>query len=298
MKNMCTGFTTYYDEPLYGMNFDYSNVDLNFCIHEYSDRKVFMFNYKHKQINIAVAGMNSFGVFANYQVLISNNEEEYHTFYKPTTALKNLLNPKMKVFQTIMPKMLKRYNSVDEVKSYLKRNKFYFLPFKKIYKHHSMYADKKESFLFEINNSSAEVIPMKNQYNVLSNFPHVPFKEMNYSEAYGFNSEAYKKANDFIIEQKEYFTLDKALKTLELSARNDGEFRTRASIIFVPLKQEIIICFDGNFNNTWKIDIIKNTINFCDAQNRNKCITIGKEGILKSEMLKLQTKNAECINTV
>ena len=60
---MCTGFATYYNEPLYGMNFDFLNVDLNFCIYEYSDRNVFIFQYKQKQINIAVAGMNSFGVF-------------------------------------------------------------------------------------------------------------------------------------------------------------------------------------------------------------------------------------------
>ncbi len=287
---MCTGFATYYNEPLYGMNFDFLNVDLKFSIKKYNDRKVFMFQYKQKQIDIAVAGMNSFGVFANYQVLIPNNIEDYHLFYEPTTALKNLLNPKMKVFQTIMPKILKTANSVDDVKSYIKRNKFYFLPFKKIYKHHSLYADQNESFIFELFNSNAVILPMENKYSVISNFPHVPFKETKYSETYGFNSEAYKKANDFIIEQRGYFNVDKAMKTLELSARTNGEFKTRASIVFIPLEQKVIICFDGNYQNIWKINITKNTIEYCDVDNIVRSTTISKHGILKSEMLRLQNE--------
>jgi hypothetical protein len=282
---MCTGFAAYYDEPFYGMNFDFINVDLNFRIHEYSDRKVFMFYYKQKRIDIAVAGMNSFGLFANYQVLIPNNEDAYHKFYEPTNVLRNLLNPKAKVFQSIMPKLLNKASSAQQVKSYLERNKFYFLPFKKMYKHHSLYADQKEAFIFETNDCNSDIIPMKNQYSVISNFPHVPFQEVDYSETYGFNCEAYKKANDYIIEQSKCFTLDKALKTLELSTRMSGEFRTRTSIVFLPLRQEVIISFDGDFEHIWKVNITKNTLDYRDAQNKTKSITITKEGIPKSELL-------------
>ena len=80
------------------------------------------------------------------------------------------------------------------------------------------------------------------------------------------------------------------MKTLELSARTNGEFKTRASIVFIPLEQKVIICSDGNYHNIWKINITKNTIEYCDVDNIVRSITISKHGILKSEMLRLQNE--------
>lgn len=286
---MCTGFATYYNEPIYGMNLDYTDVDLNFRIHEYGDRRVFAVSFMQKGIKCYAAGMNSMGVFANYQVLIPNNEEAYSNFDKPILALKNFLNPKMKIFERVIPRLLKECDSVDEILLYLNRYGYYFLPFKKSMKHHSLYADNNKASIYEINNSGAEIIPMKNKHIVISNFPHADFKGPNYYEVYGFNSESYKKAKHFLIKEKESLSLDKAMKTLELSTRTDGNYITRCSMVFMPKQQEVFICFDRNFEKVWKVNITKCTIDFCGVKSKDNNILINKDGILKSKLLKLQS---------
>lgn len=257
---MCTGFATYYNEPIYGMNLDYTDVNLNFRIHEYGDRKVFAVSFMQKGIKCYAAGMNSMGVFANYQVLIPNNEEAYSNFDKPILALKKFLNPKMRIFERVIPKLLKECDSVDEILLYLKRYGYYFLPFKKSMKHHSLYADNNKASIYEINNS----------------------------EVYGFNSESYKKAKDFLIKEKESFSLGKAMKTLEQSTRTDENYITRCSMVFLPKQQEVFICFDRNFEKVWKVNITKCTIDFCGSNSKDNDILINKDGILKSKLLKLQ----------
>ena len=65
----CTSFAVYSNGPLYGMNFDYSEVPIRFTIREFGDLSVFQMEFNVDGDYIPTVGMNSKGLFASCQML-------------------------------------------------------------------------------------------------------------------------------------------------------------------------------------------------------------------------------------
>ena len=76
---MCTSFVSYYGQPLYGMNFDFSDTPMKLRIYKENHTKIFSVDLLLEEKWVVEMVMNEHGLFGNFQM----NDSDTHFFIQP-----------------------------------------------------------------------------------------------------------------------------------------------------------------------------------------------------------------------
>lgn len=290
---MCNSFAVYGDNPIYGMNFDYDDVELILKLVKVNDKIVFKLSFINennapKPIHVCVAAMDTNGLFMNLQTLIPNDEKLYKVYYKKINWLRLLFSKRSQsMLEIITPCFTKGElsstfadcNSTAEVQKAIIKINHLYIPKKAVPKHHSLIADRKDAFIFEIVDGKNNITKMDDTFIIMSNFPNGQFKGDNYNDVYGTGDTKYKQLYEYITKTIKSFDEYHAKSALEMVV-NDN---TQASLIFLPAENIIKLYFKGEFNSEYTISLIDETI-LCNEKGFS--LKMNNEGTIHHELLK------------
>ncbi|MCB2313770.1 linear amide C-N hydrolase [Clostridium tagluense] len=240
----CTSFAVYANNKFYGMNFDWSDTDVNLSIKKVNGIKIFYFNVLMGGQSSQICAMNSEGLFVSIQAMYPEANVE-------NTSGKN---------EIVTPELIgvvKDKGKVKEVKEYLNNVRLTNWHFSL----HDFIADKYgDSIIVEPGNKKNEIIPTNNKFNVMTNFQNAMFVGKTYKEAHGTGDDRYRSAYEYLLENKDKFNLENGFQILEKTMQTSGEYKTQASMLFDPEKREIYIILKRDFNKVWKVSLDGETI--------------------------------------
>jgi hypothetical protein len=271
MPFACTSFAVYSKDPIYGMNFDFPEAELQFIISKTRMGKVFRFNAKFRGRYIQIAGMNSSGLMGNFQMLF------------PKEELKSrVANHELYLWQ-VYDAALNRFKAVQEVLQYIKH--------KKIIQGgmtlHSLYADTGgDAFILEPLENQNKIIRITKQFLVMTNFPVCKFQDKCYQDVEGSGANRYKIAYEHIRDHFKTFDIAEGMTTLKKTSMNQKNFSTLCSLVFDPVKLNIYITLRRDFQRIWKISLKNSNIQTHSGFKKFREIKLDESGILASELLK------------
>ncbi len=269
--NPCTGFVVKSDNVLYGMNFDYPDVDIKISIRNINDRKVFIMAFKQAEnLYIPVVGMNDLGLFGNLQMLLPAEELTANPEPGQISTLK-LLND-----------ALNNFGTVAEVIDYIADKKVVHANVTL----HSLFADPTgDGVIVEAGKDCNLTSGIKDKFLVMTNFPVCNFNEKKYTEVEGVGADRYITVYENIQRNISSFNRDKAFETLEKTKLESDGFKTQCSLVFNPEEGNIYLSVRRDFSKIWKIDLDEQTIETFKGFDENKLIDLDETGIIISETL-------------
>ena len=264
----CTSFAVYSNHTVYGMNFDYRpNSRQLFSISSEFQGKVFHL----RPIGFGeVAGMNMKGLFAACQGLIPDQKP-------PPIRSKNQISTW--IFHRMT---LSRFEQVSQVKDFLNKKQVVQAMGTSM---HNLVADRfGQALVVESVNNDNRITEIKDPYIVMTNFPIYLLQGKRYEAAEGIGSERYKIAHRYIKANFREFDIEKGMEVLKLAQNQSSTFTTRCSMVFDPLKKEILICLEGNFDRIWKVSLENQTIETFRGFTSFKRELIPAEGLLAADL--------------
>jgi len=271
----CTSFAVYFDKPFYGMNFDYDpSVEMKFCIDTIGDLKVFDMRFDLGEFFASTVAMNSNGLFCNLQELY------------PEVPPENPGLNEMRI-EELFFESANTFRSCEDVRNVLSD---YGVVMGTI-SLHSLYADMKEAMVVEVGQNNNEIIEMKRNFAVMTNFPVSEFADKNYQEVHGAGDDRYKAAYTYLLEHEE-FDLDDGFALLERAVSQSEYYPTRCSLVFDPENTDIYVVLEGNFDKIWKISMENETVETFRGFNGYHVMDIG-EGLTASQLKALEHEWAE-----
>ena len=264
----CTSFAVYADETLYGMNFDYPDVELRFTVRPSGDRKVFQMEFAQGNDFSMTVGMNSAGLFSSCQMLFPEAPAT-------TSTGPNDLYP-WQVYEEALLNM----ESVSEVTEYIsdKRVVHWSVTL------HDLFADAYgDAMVVEAGSAENAITRIEDDFLVMTNFPNGDFAGQSYTEVEGVGADRYKIAYENISDNLDRFDVDLGLETLEKAAL-EGEFSTQASMVFDPEKGQVYIALRRDFSRIWKVSIADGTIETFSGFGRSRTMPLDASGVLASEL--------------
>ena len=264
----CTSFAVYADETLYGMNFDYPDVELRFTIRPNGDRKVFQMEFAQGNDFSMTVGMNSAGLFSSCQMLFPE---------APATTSRgaNDLYP-----WQVYAEALSNMESVREVTEFIsdKRVVHWSVTL------HDLFADVYgDAMVVEAGDIENVITRIEDDFLVMTNFPNGEFAGKSYTEVEGVGADRYNIAYDNISDNLDRFDVDLGLETLEKAAL-EGEFSTQASMVFDPEKREVYIALRRDFSRIWKVSIADGTIETFSGFGQSRTMPLDASGVLASDL--------------
>jgi hypothetical protein len=268
LAGACTSFAVYSNHTVYGMNFDYKpNLQQIFSISSEFQGKVFHL----RPIGFGkVAGMNMKGLFAACLGLIPDQKA-------PPTRSKNQISTW--IFHQMT---LSRFEQVSQVKDFLNKKQVVQAIGTSM---HNLVADRfGNALVVESGNTDNRITENSDPYMVMTNFPIYLLQGKNYEAAEGIGSERYKIAHRYIKANFRGFDIEKGMEVLKLAQNKSKTFTTRCSMVFDPLKKEIFICLEGNFDRIWKVSLENHTIETFRGFASFKREPLPSEGLLAADL--------------
>lgn len=278
---MCISFAVYsQNNPIYGMNFDSGDMDLKLNIYNYADREVFFFSGLMDKTYRDIAGINSDGLFVCSQAL------EYSLGFQPYSN-----GNKVCVFD-VVEETLRVGDKVSDFSDVLNnRNAFYSVknPYFSNMGLHTVIADKYgDAVILEEGINNNVISKMDGRFIVMTNFPNSKFENQKFDEVYGCGADRYIKAYKDIDDRIDCFGIDDAFEVLRRASQApNSQAPTICSIVFDPLKAEIYICFNIDFDKRWKVSIKEKAIHSLNGFNNNNPIVFPTEGIITKQLYQL-----------
>ena len=257
------------------MNFDYDpSVEMKFCIDTIGDLKVFDMQFDLGNFFASTVAMNSNGLFCNLQ--------ELYPEVPPENPGLNEIRIEELFFESA-----NTFNSCQDVRNVLKNDRVVMGTISL----HSLYADMKGAMVVEVGQNHNEIIEMKGNFAVMTNFPVSEFADKNYQEVHGAGDDRYKAAYTYLLEHEE-FDLDNGFALLERAVNQSEYYPTRCSLVFDPENTDIYVVLEGNFDKIWKISMEHETVETFRGFNGYHVIDIG-EGVTASQLKALEHEWAE-----
>jgi hypothetical protein len=265
----CTSFAVYSSKIWYGMNFDYANVEMQFSINTIGNKKVFKAQFGSGGY---IAGMNDSGLFTNYQMLYYNNERPIFDNSSNTIGMGPLNEYS-----------LNNLSSVAQVTKYIGTKKLVpsFGQDLQI-----LFADNTgNAFIAEPFGPVNGIVPVKDEFIVMTNLPHYDFIGNDYVSVYGVGSERFQTAYEYIRDHKTDFMLNDGIEVLRQTAQSTGDYPTQISLLFDPVKMEVYFCLKQNYTRVWKVSIKNGTIETYSGFSNTKTRKLGSTAITASQLL-------------
>lgn len=266
----CTGFAVYGDKPVYGMNFDYPDVEVRFAIHTTGDRKVFQAEFQQDGNFVPTVGMNSDGLFASLQMLFPEEEDTEDSSEDVIYTWQ------------LFGEALFFCGTVKEVDTFLrdKKVKHRFVTL------HNLFADTGgDAMIVEVGDNANLITRIKDDFIVMTNFCNAKFKDKNYEEVEGSGAGRYQTAYRNILDHLESFDRNCAFKTLEKTKLETKNFRTQCSLVFDPEHGEVYIALRRKFDRVWRVSIKEGVIETYTGFREAKKMVLDASGVLASELL-------------
>lgn len=264
LKNLaCTSFVVYANDIWYGMNLDYSEVSAKMVIDSRGGKKIFRTEFPNGNY---FSGMNSEGLFTNFQMLFYNNETPQ--FDKEGNTI---------LLGALRDYSLNYCSSVEEVQEYLGNQ--LAVPTWDIVLH-SFFADtSRNAVIIEPFGTENGIVQMQNNFMVMTNFPNYDFIGVDYNEVNGAGSDRYLTACSYISEHSDDFGFNDGIEVLRKTVQTGGSYPTLVSLLYHPGNMEVFVCYKGDFNKIWRVSIIDQTVETYVGFEGYKKIPITESGV-------------------
>lgn len=279
---MCTSFVSYFNQPLYGMNFDFWELPIKLKIDIENKVKIFSMDVFLGGKWLLDMAMNESGLFGNFQ----SNWSENHLFIPPGADQ----IPVMELFEM----MMRDAKSVNDVKSIIASKTVVhnaLSPDSEHNKIHNMISDKfGEAMIIESRNYQNDITTIGGKYMVMTNFPNGEFKNKHYSEVKHINEDRltgydrYRNVCEYIWNNRDNFCLAKAFEPLKITSSKGDTWETLISTVFDPLRLEIFLAVKRDFDHLWRVSLKDGILTAYSGFKEAKNINLNMTEILVSDL--------------
>lgn len=272
----CTSFAVYSAETLYGMDFDYPDVEIRFTISSSGDLKVFQMEFLQEGSFVPTVGMNSAGLFASCQML-----------YPEAEGTTQAAADEVYTWQ-VYRESLSSFRTVEEAVEFLrdKRVVHWSLTL------HDLIADKYgDAMVVEAGDEENVITRIEGDFIVMTNFPNGEFAGKGYQAVEGVGAKRYKTAYEHILDTKAAFDVDLALETLE-KAVSTGESATLCSMVFNPETGEVFIALERDFDRIWRVSLEDQTIEVYRGLRKGEKMALDSSGVKASELKEMAASSS------
>jgi hypothetical protein len=276
----CTSFAVYGSKIFYGMNFDYPDVELKFVITTSGEFKIFQALFVQNGNTSAICGMNSKGLFSSIQML-----------YPEVTSWTTPQPPAIIDLYGAYTYMLANSSDLEYALNIMN-----LMGIKVIHVQgttlHNFFADKYgKAYVLEVGEDKNFLTPAENNFLVMTNFPNNQFIGKPLDEINGVGADRYKTAFQYIQTNKDTFSFNNGLETLQKTVQANGDYKTQVSLLFDPATNEIFIVLKRDFTKIWKVSINDGTIETYQGFTQHQKIPIPETGISASELQNIVSVN-------
>lgn len=250
----CTSFAVYNANPLYGMNWDYPDTDAYLRLYKPEEyHKVFSFAFETEYGMATNGSMSDQGLIAFVQDL--------HPRENNTAAVGDTSVEDMHDYASWIPYV---FDNVLDVQKDLSGkhivNKYHTM--------HDLIADPQgHAFVLEEAGDQNILTQAENGVIVMTNFPNCQIgqfdmdkSETNLYYSYGFvGVDRYQAVHQVVDENRETFDVARGFEALK-NAAQEGMYRTRFSGVYDPMKKEVYVALERDFEHIWKISVEEETV--------------------------------------
>jgi hypothetical protein len=243
---MCTSFAVYSWRPIYGMNFDFPDVDLKFDIEPAARGNVFYLCFFWDGRYRKVAGVNQAGLFAAAQILVAQFEIDPQPAEIAITPYE------------LFARALQSGREIGDVLDFLGSRR---LAYTTLRKGHQLYADMRgNTCVVEPGPKSNRVYPLSGRNTVLTNnlFERQQVRAAAAMQRLGVDR--YQIAHQWIDERSANFNVQDGLELLRRTQLTRGRFTTQCSMVVDPSEAAIYLSLKRDFQHIWKINMARRTV--------------------------------------
>ncbi len=267
---MCTSFAVYADRPLYGMNFDFPEVELKFRIAAESSQPIFYLCVQGGGVFHETSGMNAAGLFAASQILVA----PFEINPLPTDTL---VSPKDVFFGALQTGF-----QVEDVLNILGKRR---LGYRTDRKGHYLYADRHGSAcVLEPAPGGNMIYRSARPFTIMTNRPVRRDMDRAVEHMARLGVDRYQTAQHLIQERFATFRVEDAFEVLNQTHLWKGRFKTLVSMVFDPQANEVYLAFGRDYEKIWRVCMRDRTIETFSGFGRFWQDDMGREGVTISAL--------------
>jgi len=271
---MCTSFAVYAEKTLYGMNFDFPEVELKFRLCNTKHQQIFYLCVEGGGVFHETTGMNAAGLFAASQILVA----PFEINPQPTDTL---VSPR-----EIFISALTSAGNVDDVLTILGQRR---LGYRTDRKGHYLYADRHgAACVLEPATDGNAIYRSARPFIIMTNRPVRRDMDRAADHLARLGLDRYQTAQMIIQERFSTFGVDDAFDILQQTQLWKGRFKTLVSMVFDPHAKEVYLALGRNFDRIWRVCMQGHVAETYSGFGRYRQDEMGEEGITVSQLLETQ----------
>jgi len=268
---MCTSFAVYADRPLYGMNFDFPDVELKFRLSNTTHQQIFYLCVEGGGVFHETTGMNAAGLFAASQILVA----PFEINPRPTDTL---VSPRDVFFSA-----LSSASKVDEVLTILGPRR---LGYRTDRKGHYLYADRHgAACVLEPAKDGNAIYRSARSFIIMTNRPVRRDMDRAADHLARLGLDRYQTAQKVIQERFGTFGVEDAFEVLQQTHLWKGRFKTLTSMVIDPQAGEVYLSLGRDFGRTWRICMQDHVIETFSGFGKRWQGELGEDGITTNQLI-------------
>jgi hypothetical protein len=284
---MCTGFVSYFNQPLYGMNFDFYEVSMRLRIWNEVNTKVFALQSYIADQWLENMVMNDSGLFGNVQ----SNWSERHKYIQP--------RPHQLPFKKLFPTMMMRdAATVRDVMDIIGSQTIVYNtlpPDSELNKIHHFVADRRgHAMIIESKDYENDFTPIDGQYMVMANFPNGEWKGKHYSEVKLPHEESregydrYRNVSEYIWNHRDGFDVANGFEALKIASGKGEGWETLISAVFDPVHLQVFLVIKRDFSHIWRASLVEGILDTYSGFTAMKQFDLNSTEIVVASLEKVQ----------
>jgi hypothetical protein len=243
---MCTSFAVYTPKPIYGMNFDFPDVEVSLHLQPGDCGEIFYLAFEWKGNLHRTAGMNACGLFSAAQMLIA-------AFDITHSEDESLVSP-----YEVFSRSLQTGSRVEHVLDILGRRR---LGYTSERKGHQLYADRYGSACILEPDRRQNWIHCSHQpYTVMTNRPIQKALDRAADNIARLRVDRDQTARKLIEAHLPNFGVKAGFEVLKETVLVKGRFTTQSSMVCDPVAGEVYLAFRRDFHHIWKLRLQEKTV--------------------------------------
>jgi hypothetical protein len=273
---MCTSFAVYSSKPIYGMNFDFPDVEIKVDIETAGEGEVFYLSFQWDMRYRKVAGVNPAGLFVAAQMLIAPFEIEPQPGDISMTP------------SELFVRALRTGRRIEDVLRILGTQR---LAYTTLRKGHQLYADiNGNTCVVEPGPKSNCIYPLRKSHTVLTNNLFERQQVRAAANMRRLGVDRYQIAQQVIAAHAADFTIANGFELLRRTMLTRGRFTTQCSIVVDPLEITVYLSLKRDFGHLWKIDLSEHSLQPMNGGLKTSIRPIPAGGLTSAELSLNQPK--------
>jgi hypothetical protein len=268
---MCTSFAVYDPKPIYGMNFDFPDVEVSLHLQPGGCGDIFFLAFEWKGKLHRTAGMNACGLFSAAQMLIA-------AFDITHRADEALISP-----YEVFSRALQSGSRVEHVLDILGSRR---LAYTSERKGHQLYADRYGSAcILEPDREQNWIHCSQQTYAVMTNRPIQKALDRAAENITRLRVDRDQTARQIIEHHLPDFGIEAGFEVLKETVLVKGRFTTQSSIVCDPLAGEVYLALGRDFQHIWKLNLNKKTVETHAGFETQRQWLLDGQGVTASQLL-------------